>query len=62
MDRLGEIDVPTTFVAGSRDHRYCEIARSMAAAVPGGRALIVEGAGHNVLLDEPDAVAAAIQR
>jgi len=61
MDRLGELGGPATFMAGSGDPHYCDLARSMAAAAPRGAAVIVEGAGHNLLLDAPEAVVAAVR-
>jgi 2-succinyl-6-hydroxy-2,4-cyclohexadiene-1-carboxylate synthase len=58
-DRLDELTIPVTFMAGSRDSKYAVMAASMATAVRRGKATIVEGAGHNLLHDAPDAVVAA---
>jgi 2-succinyl-6-hydroxy-2,4-cyclohexadiene-1-carboxylate synthase len=62
MDRLGKLSMPATFLAGSRDHRYAELARAMAAAATLGRAVVVEDAGHNLLLEAPDEVVRAVSR
>ena len=59
-DRLPELSVPVTLVAGSRDAKFLAIAEQMAAALPDARLVVAEGAGHAVPLEAPDAVAAAI--
>ncbi|HEX2104191.1 MAG TPA: alpha/beta fold hydrolase, partial [Solirubrobacteraceae bacterium] len=59
--RLGELDgVPATILAGERDARYAAIGRRLAAALSGGRLLVVPGAGHGLPREAPQAVAAAI--
>ncbi len=55
--RLHTLELPFLAVAGSGDARYADAARRMARAVPGGRAEIVEGAGHAAHLQRPGAVA-----
>lgn len=62
MSRLGELAMPATFLAGERDRRYVAFATGMADAVASGRVVVVEGAGHNVVLDAPQAVAAELDR
>ena len=57
-DALAAIRAPVDLVAGALDPTYREIARRMAAGLPHARALVVDGAGHNVLLERPDALAA----
>ena len=59
-DRLGELAMPVTLVAGERDAKFREIAERMAAALPAARLEVVPGAGHAVQLERPEAVAAAI--
>jgi 2-succinyl-6-hydroxy-2,4-cyclohexadiene-1-carboxylate synthase len=59
-DRLPELTLPVTLVAGERDAKFLAIAERMAAALPAGRLVVAEGAGHAVPLEDPDAVAAAI--
>jgi 2-succinyl-6-hydroxy-2,4-cyclohexadiene-1-carboxylate synthase len=58
-DRLGELDMPVTALAGERDERYAAIALRVAARLPRGVARIVPG-GHRLALENPAAVAAAI--
>ena len=60
-DRLGELTVPVTLVAGERDEKFRAIAERMAAAIPDARVVVVPGAGHAAQLERPDAIAAAIQ-
>jgi 2-succinyl-6-hydroxy-2,4-cyclohexadiene-1-carboxylate synthase len=59
-DRLGELPMPVTVVAGGRDERYAAIGRRLAAALPDARLVIVPGAGHGLPREAPEAVAAAI--
>ena len=58
--RLHTLDLPLLAVAGALDERYCEAARRMARATPGGRVRVVEDAGHAPHLQRPDAVAALL--
>lgn len=58
--RLGEVRVPVTLVVGERDAPYREIAAAMAAKLPTARLVVVPGAGHSVLGEDPEAVAAVM--
>jgi 2-succinyl-6-hydroxy-2,4-cyclohexadiene-1-carboxylate synthase len=60
-DRLHEIRVPTVALAGSADAKFAALARRMATAGP-LTAEVVPGAGHALLAERPDAVAAALAR
>jgi 2-succinyl-6-hydroxy-2,4-cyclohexadiene-1-carboxylate synthase len=59
-DRLGDLEVPLLTVSGSTDTAYTELARDMADAVPNGFHVVIDGAGHNVILDEPCALGATL--
>ena len=59
-DRLGDLGMPLLAVAGERDARYTRIAREMATAVPDGRTIVIDDAGHNVVLDAPDRLGAVV--
>jgi non-heme chloroperoxidase len=58
---LGTIPVPTTVVCGTRD-RLTPLSENkrIAAAIPGAELVVVPGAGHLVVWEEPDIVASAI--
>ncbi len=56
-DQLDRLDLPLLAIAGARDELYARAAERLAAAAPKGRAALVEGAGHAVQLQRPDAVA-----
>lgn len=58
-DRLHELAMPVTVLAGERDAKYVAIARRMAELLPRAELRIVAG-GHSLLLENPEAVAAAI--
>mgnify|MGYP001766084260 CR=1 FL=1 len=59
--RLGEIQAPTLVICGSDDRmtplRY---AQYLADHIPGARLAAVPGAGHMVMLEQPQAVAVAL--
>jgi len=59
-DRIGDLRVPLLTVSGSDDAAYTRRAREMADTVPSGSHVSIDGAGHNVLLDAPDALVAAL--
>jgi pimeloyl-ACP methyl ester carboxylesterase len=55
---LGDVDIPVTVVAGSRDRLLPPPnARRIAQLVPGARLVTYEGTGHMVPLEEPDRLA-----
>jgi len=63
MERLGEIDVPTLVIAGSADRLTpLKYARYLAEHISGTQLMIVEGAGHMVMLEQPAEVAKVIRR
>lgn len=59
-DRLAELDMPVTILAGARDERYVALAERMAAAITDARLVVVPGAGHGLPRESPAAVAAAL--
>lgn len=60
-DALGASRVPVTFLAGSLDAKFAELAARAARRAPHGVLRIVENAGHNLALEAPAAVAEAIR-
>jgi 2-succinyl-6-hydroxy-2,4-cyclohexadiene-1-carboxylate synthase len=58
--RLHTLSLPVLALAGDRDERYTDAARRIATAVPGGRAEVVENAGHAAHLQQPEAVASLL--
>jgi 2-succinyl-6-hydroxy-2,4-cyclohexadiene-1-carboxylate synthase len=59
-DRLGELEAPLLAVSGSDDPVYSQLASEMAEAAPQGTHISIDGAGHNVILDAPQALASAL--
>jgi 2-succinyl-6-hydroxy-2,4-cyclohexadiene-1-carboxylate synthase len=56
-DRLGELPMPVELVVGARDEKFRAIAGKMAERLRDARVHVVEGAGHAVHLERPDALA-----
>jgi 2-succinyl-6-hydroxy-2,4-cyclohexadiene-1-carboxylate synthase len=59
-DRLSELRMAATVVAGERDAKFVKIGQRLADELPNGELVIVEGAGHGIPREDPAAVAAAI--
>ncbi len=59
-DRIVDLRIPLLTISGSDDAPYTRRAREMADTAPSGSHVSIDGAGHNVLLDAPDAVVAAL--
>jgi 2-succinyl-6-hydroxy-2,4-cyclohexadiene-1-carboxylate synthase len=55
-ERLGELAMPVTLIAGERDQKFGQIAERMSERLPSVRVQIVAGAGHAVHLERPDRV------
>ena len=58
---LSTIRCPVDLVAGVLDPTYVGLAYRMAARLTGARISLIGGAGHNVLLERPDALAALFE-
>jgi 2-succinyl-6-hydroxy-2,4-cyclohexadiene-1-carboxylate synthase len=61
-DRLGELSMPATVLAGGSDGKFVAHAERLAAAFPRGELVVVPGAGHGLPREAPEAVSAAIGR
>jgi 2-succinyl-6-hydroxy-2,4-cyclohexadiene-1-carboxylate synthase len=59
-DRLGELPMPVTLVAGERDAKFRAIAERMAERLPHADLVVVPGAGHAPQLERPELMAAAL--
>jgi pimeloyl-ACP methyl ester carboxylesterase len=60
-ERLGEIAVPAVVVTGTADQMTPEKhARRLAESLPRAELRLVPGAGHMVMLEQPQAVAEAL--
>jgi 2-succinyl-6-hydroxy-2,4-cyclohexadiene-1-carboxylate synthase len=58
---LPSVGVPVTLVAGELDVKFTALAVKSAAALPKARVVIVASAGHNVVLEQPAAIAALLE-
>lgn len=61
-DRLDRLHMPSVWLAGSSDPKYVAIAQFAARASPDGMVDVIERARHNLILDAPQRVAAAVSR
>jgi 2-succinyl-6-hydroxy-2,4-cyclohexadiene-1-carboxylate synthase len=57
---LGSVAVPVNVMAGALDLKFTGLARQMAQSLPRARLEIVPGAGHNIPLERPSAIIAAL--
>jgi pimeloyl-ACP methyl ester carboxylesterase len=61
MLRLGEISAPTLVIAGTADHLTPhKYGAYLAGHIPNARLVTIEGGGHMMALEQPDAVADAV--
>jgi pimeloyl-ACP methyl ester carboxylesterase len=61
-ERVGEITAPTLVITGSEDRMTPpKFGQWLAERIPGARFVLVEGAGHMMMLEKPDQVASAVR-
>ena len=61
-ERLGELEMPVTVLAGERDAKFVALGQRLARELPDARLRIVARAGHALALEAPTAVADALLR
>jgi 2-succinyl-6-hydroxy-2,4-cyclohexadiene-1-carboxylate synthase len=61
-ERLPTLTMPATVLAGAGDPKFVALGGRLAAALPNGQLVVVEGAGHGLPREAPDAVVAALTR
>ena len=62
MERLGEIEIPTLIIVGSADQLTpVKYARFLVEHIPDARLVVIEDAGHMVMLELPTEVEKAVQ-
>ena len=59
-DRIAVLPVPLLTISGSADSAYTRLGEDMANNAAVGTHVSVDGAGHNVILDAPGALVAAL--
>lgn len=59
---LSAVGVPVTLLAGEEDTKFVALGEELAASLPNAKFVVVDGAGHQLLIERPDAVAAAIRQ
>jgi len=59
-ERMHELQMPVTLIAGERDTKFTALAHEMARLIPHATVTIVPRAGHAVHLERPDAIVHAL--
>ncbi len=59
---IGAIQCPVTLVAGSLDSKFSKLAWTLAAGMSQFDVEVVQGVGHNVVLEAPDAIGRILER
>jgi 2-succinyl-6-hydroxy-2,4-cyclohexadiene-1-carboxylate synthase len=57
---LSGVHCQVNLMVGGQDPKFCALAADLAERIHGSRTIVVSGAGHNLPLERPDSVAAAI--
>ena len=61
VSRLGDISAPAIVLAGQRDRLVpAASARALASSIPEAELRVLAGAGHDLPLEVPDALASAV--
>ena len=60
VERLATLGAPTLIIAGALDAKYVGLGRIMERSLAHARLSVVEGAGHAVHLEQPEAFAALV--
>ncbi len=60
-DRLAELQMPVILLVGARDEKYRALGQRMAELLPIAQLVVARG-GHGLPLEDPEAVAQAIER
>lgn len=59
---LPALDLSIRLVTGGLDEKFTRVARELCRALQRGEHVIVEGAGHNVVLEQPGRLASVLER
>jgi len=57
---LADVLVPVALVYGAFDEKFLELGQDLASRLPYSKTVVVEGSGHNLPFECPDAVAPVI--
>lgn len=60
--QLGALRLPVRVITGALDEKFTRIGRELSERVPGLQHVVIEGAGHNVALEAPDALSEILAR
>jgi pimeloyl-ACP methyl ester carboxylesterase len=60
IETLPNINVPTLVLVGDNDKAFKNAAEYMGLKIPGATSVVVKDAGHNAMMDQPEAVADAV--
>jgi len=61
-ERLSALTMPATVLAGADDAKFVALGERLAAALADAELVVVEGAGHGLPREAPEAVVAALSR
>jgi 3-oxoadipate enol-lactonase len=63
LDRLAQIRCPTLVIAGAEDvGAPVAMSEAMATRIPGAELVVIEGASHLSVVEQPEAFAQAVER
>ena len=63
LEAAAQVKVPATFILGERDMMTpAKAGKTLAAAMPHARTVVLPGAGHMMMIEQPDELLAALQQ
>lgn len=60
IESLASIAVPALVLVGDQDKAFKNAAEYMSIKIPGATSVVIKDAGHNAMMDQPDAVTDAV--
>lgn len=60
IESLPDISVPALVLVGDGDKAFKNAAEYMGIKIPGAKSVVIKDAGHNAMMDQPDAVTDAV--
>lgn len=60
IETLPNINVPTLVLVGDNDKAFKNAAEYMGIKIPGATSVVIKDAGHNAMMDQPQAVSEAV--
>jgi len=62
VDRAAQLSMPVWLIASDRDPGFVERSAALLSRLPAGERVVIEGAGHAIMIDQPGALGGVLRR